>query len=111
MVTHRNIQARSIGDLHRARCRELASDATRIEEGRVLSELDLVRDSDRVRVEGKVVFLRVDATSGTLPSGKRMRVVYHPFGAHPVTAQTRGFLAQGGGAKVEVFKAGKSIKP
>ncbi len=90
----------------RVKVRQYANDATSIDAGEALSELDHRRDPERLQVDGDTVYVLVDATSGTLPSGAKMRVIYHPPDAKPLVAVTRGLLAPGGG-KVEIFKGGR----
>ncbi|MBI3185206.1 MAG: hypothetical protein HYZ28_23970 [Myxococcales bacterium] len=87
----------------RVKVRQLGDDARTVEDGSTLQELDHRNDAERLVVEGKSVFVLVDATSGTLPSGPAMRVVYHPPGAKPVVGSTKGMLAPGAGQS-KIFK-------
>ncbi|MFZ5471078.1 MAG: hypothetical protein ACOZIN_16750 [Myxococcota bacterium] len=96
------------GSLLRVRVRQLGDDVTRVDDGQTMAELDHRHDPERVYMEGTTVFVRVDATSGVLPTGKKMRVIYHPPATQAVTATTHGFLA-GGRGKVEIFRGGKRV--
>jgi hypothetical protein len=81
-------------------------DATRIDQGRVLTELDNKNDDDRVQAQGETVFVLVDANIGDLPAGSKLRVVYQPPESKPIVGMAKGLSASGGG-KVEIFKDGK----
>jgi hypothetical protein len=92
--------------LLRVKVRQFADSARSVEEGETLAELDHRRDPERLLVDGKTVYVLVDATNGTLPSGAKVRVVYHPPDSKPLVGQAKGLTAAGSG-KVEIFKQGK----
>lgn len=74
----------------RVKVRQLANDARTIEEGDLLVEMDHRQDPERVQADDKTVFVLVDATSATLPSSAKARVIYHPPGAKAVVASIKG---------------------
>lgn len=90
----------------KVKVRMFGSDATSVEQGELVTELNSRQDPERVESDGETVYVLVDGTSATLPSGKLMRVVYHPPGQSAVTGTSSGMLA-GGNSKVEVFKKGQ----
>jgi len=85
-------------------------DATSVEQGLSLAELDPKVDTERVLAEGTSVYLLIDANIGNLPAGKKVRVVYHPPDAKPLVGFARG-LAAPGANRVELFKDGKLTNP
>ncbi len=95
--------------LLRVRVRVLSDANASADEGEMVGELDHRRDPDRVHVDGKTVYVLVDATTGSLPTGPKMRVIYHPPGAKALVGTIKGQLAMGAG-KVEIFKQGKRAK-
>jgi hypothetical protein len=76
----------------RVKVRQLFVDARTVDEGDLLVEMDHRQDPERVQVDGKTVFVLVDATSPTLPSARKARVVYHPAGGKAVQASIKGTL-------------------
>ena len=89
---------------------QYAEDATSVEQGLSLAELDPKVDTERVLAEGTSVYLLIDANIGNLPAGKKLRVVYHPPDAKPLVGTTKG-LAAPGANRVELFKDGKLSNP
>ncbi len=89
---------------------QYAEDATAVDQGSTLAELDPKVDSERVLADGTSVYLLVDTNIGNVPSGKRVRVVYHPPDAKPLVGFARGLAAPGAG-HVELFKDGKLSNP
>ena len=94
--------------LLRVRVRQFSDSTTSIDDGETMSELDHRRDPERLHVDGTTVYVLIDATNGTLPSGSKMRVIYHPADTKPLVGTARGLLATGG--KIEIFKQGKRSK-
>lgn len=94
----------------KVKVRYLRDGLTNLDEGNVLAELDQKRDAERVKVEGNTVSLRIDATDGMIPSGKQMRVVYHPPESKALVGSAKGLLA-GGSGRVDVYKKGKHTTP
>jgi hypothetical protein len=74
----------------RVKVRQLSSDAHSVDDGDMLAEMDHRNDSERVQVDGKTVFVLVDASA--LPSAHKARVVYHPAGGKAVQASIKGTL-------------------
>lgn len=90
----------------KVKVRSFGADSTSVDQGELITELNSRQDPERVESDGETVYVLVDGTSATLPTGKVMRVVYHPPGERPVTGTATGMLA-GGNSKVEVFKKGQ----
>lgn len=89
---------------------QYAEDATSVEQGLSLAELDPKVDTERVLAEGTSVYLLIDANIGNLPAGKKVRVVYHPPDSKPLVGTAKG-LAAPGANRVELFKDGKLSNP
>lgn len=87
-----------------------AESATSVEEAEAISELDPVNDSERVLSSDESVYLLIDGNMGNIPTGKLMRVIYHPPGAKPLTGTAKG-LASPTSQRVELFKDGKLTNP
>ncbi len=83
----------SAASVLRVKVKQLGSNAKSLEDGESLAEMDQKADPDRVQAEGNAVFALVDVTSVTIPSAKKMRVVYHPVGSKALSASTAGILA------------------
>lgn len=92
--------------LLKVKVRTFGTEATAVDQGELVTEMNSRQDPERVESDAETVYVLVDGTSATLPSGKQMRVVYHPPGQTAVTGMTSGMLA-GGNSKVEVFKKGQ----
>ncbi len=81
-------------------------DARSVDDGELLTELDHRRDSDRIHIEDNTVFLLIDA-SNNLPSGRKVRVVYHPPGSKALEATIPGMLSgSANSGKVMIFRRG-----
>lgn len=87
-----------------------SEEATSVEEGKMLAELDPVSDSERVLSSDTSLYLLVDANLGALPAGKQLRVVYHPPDSKPLVGIAKG-LASPAAGRVELFKDGKLTNP
>ncbi|MBZ4417137.1 hypothetical protein [Myxococcus sp. RHSTA-1-4] len=90
----------------RVKVRQLGGDARSVDEGELLAELNHRQDTERLQVDEKTVYLLVDATSATLPSARKVRVIYHPPGAKAVEATIPGMIGGTGGRGVRLFKGG-----
>lgn len=90
----------------KVKVKQFSEEATHVEQGSVLAELDLRRDAERINSTEKTVFLLIDANIGTLPSGPKVRVIYHPPDSKPVIGMAKGLNAAGA-HRVEIFKHGK----
>jgi hypothetical protein len=91
----------------RVKVRMLTDEARSVDDGELLAELDHRRDPERVHIEDKTVFLLVDASSINLPSGRKVRVVYHPPGSKAVQVTIPGMLSGSAtDGKVMIFRRG-----
>lgn len=94
----------------RVRVLQYAEDATSVEDGQLMGELDPINDSERVLASDVSVYLLIDANMGNQPAGKQLRVVYHPPESKPLIGMARG-LASPSTSRVELFKDGKLSNP
>ena len=94
----------------RVKVMQYAEDATSVEEGHTLIELDPVSDPERVLASDTSVYLLIDANMGAQPAGKQLRVVYHPPESKPLVGLAKG-LASPSSGRVELFKDGKLTNP
>lgn len=94
----------------RVKVMQYAEDATSVEEGITLAELDPVGDSERVLASDTSVYLLIDANIGNQPAGKQLRLVYHPPDSKPLVGMAKG-LASPAAGRVELFKDGKLSNP
>lgn len=91
----------------RARVRLLPDGITTPEHGEVIAELDNRHDPDRLKSEQEKVELLVDATNLSIPSGRTLRIIYHPPADKALEAKGKGLLA-GSSLSPAVFEGGKS---
>lgn len=92
----------------RVKVRQLSDESRTVDEGELLTELDHRRDPDRIHIEGSTVFLLIDATTN-LPSGRKVRVIYHPPGSKAIQATIPGMLSgSASSGKVMIFRRGGS---
>ena len=94
----------------RVKVMQYSEDATSVEEGRTLIELDPINDSERVLASDTSVYLLIDANMGEQPAGKQLRVVYHPPESKPLIGTAKG-LASPSTGRAELFKDGKLTNP
>ncbi len=94
----------------RIKVMQYAEDATSVEEGHTLTELDPVNDSERVLASDTSVYLLIDANMGNQPAGKQLRLVYHPPDSKPLIGMAKGIASPSTG-RVELFKDGKLSNP
>lgn len=94
----------------RVKVRQYSEDATSVEEGHALAELDPINDSERVLASDTSVYLLIDANMGEQPAGKQLRVIYHPPESKPLIGMAKG-LASPSTGRVELFKDGKLTNP
>jgi hypothetical protein len=94
----------------RVKVKQFGEEATSIEQGTVLNELDLRRDQDRINSTEKTIYLLIDANIGSLPAGPKVRVIYHPPEAKPLLGSAKGLNAPGAN-RVEIYKEGKFTNP
>jgi hypothetical protein len=91
----------------KVKVKQLPDGATSADSGEALADLDNRRDADRLTSEANTVYALIDGTSTSLPSGKTVRVIYHPPGSKALVGRAKGMLS-GGSAKVEIFRKGKA---
>ncbi len=94
----------------KVRVTQFNEQSTTVESGLVISELSQAEDAQRVLAQGKSVFLLVDTNQGSAPTGKKMRVVYHPPSNEAVVGLTNGLATKTGG-RFDLFKDGKLSNP
>lgn len=94
----------------RIKVKQFSEEATSVEQGAVLAELDLRRDTERINAADKTIYLLIDANIGSLPAGPKVRVVYQPPDAKPLIGTAKGLNAPGAN-RVEIFKEGKLSNP
>jgi hypothetical protein len=100
----------STSSVLRVKVMQYSEDATSVEEGHTLIELDPVNDSERVLASDTSVYLLIDANMGEQPAGKQLRLVYHPPESKPLIGMAKG-LASPSTGRVELFKDGKLTNP
>lgn len=96
--------------LLRVKALQYPEDSTELDQGVSLAELDQRRDPERVVAQGNSVYILIDANVGSLPAGRKVRVVYHPLNAKAVSGTAPG-LASSGAGRVEILKEGKIVQP
>ncbi|MFO0594152.1 MAG: hypothetical protein U0228_02575 [Myxococcaceae bacterium] len=89
---------------------QYAEDATSVEDGHTLAELDPINDNERVLASDTSVYLLIDANMGNQPAGKQMRLVYHPPDSKPLVGMAKGLMSPAS-SRVELFKDGKLSNP
>ena len=94
----------------RVKVKQYPEDATSVDQGRVLAELNQRENEDRLTANGNSVYLLVDANAGDLPAGPKMRVIYQPPDSKPLVGTAKGLNAPGA-SRVDVFKDGKLTNP
>ncbi|MCP3097656.1 hypothetical protein LZ198_02060 [Myxococcus sp. K15C18031901] len=90
----------------RVKVRLLGNEASSVDDGELLAELSHRQDTDRIQSDDKTVYLLIDATSASLPSARKARVVYQPPGGKPIQVAISGMIGGGGGKGVRIFKDG-----
>jgi hypothetical protein len=90
----------------RVKVRVLDGACRNVDDGELVVELDHRRDPERVYLEGNTVFLLIDATSSTLPSGHKTRIIYHPPGSKALQATGPGLLSGSARNSVMIFRRG-----
>jgi hypothetical protein len=94
----------------RVKVKQYPEDATRIDQGRLLTEMDQRNDEERVQAQGETVYVLVDANIGDLPAGQKVRVIYQPPDSKPLVGMAKGLSAPGAN-RVEIFKEGRLTNP
>jgi hypothetical protein len=106
----RELKEGAVASQLKVKVKQFAEDATSIDQGTSLAEVDPTNDPERVRSVEKSVYLLVDTNIGTLPVGQKVRVVYHPPDSKPLIGIAKGIGAPGSN-RVEIFKDGKLTNP
>ncbi|HZH75415.1 MAG TPA: hypothetical protein VEY88_05235, partial [Archangium sp.] len=102
----RDMSGASSDNYLRVKVRQLSDGARTVEEGELLAELDHRRDPERIHIDDSTVFLLIDA-SNNLPSGRKVRVIYHPPGSKALQATIPGMLSGSAtNGKVMIFRRG-----
>lgn len=91
----------------RVKVRQLGRDAKTADDGNPFAELDPRRDPERLQTKHNDVWIRLDATDPMLPSGKTMRLIYHPPASKVLEASMAGMLAGSAHAITVVGPGGK----
>lgn len=99
----RDLAGTSTESFLRVKVRRLTNEARTVDDGEVIAELDHRHDVERVHVEGNTLFLLID--SNALPSGRSVRVIYHPPGSKAIQAVVPGIL-NAGKSNVMLFRHG-----
>jgi hypothetical protein len=87
----------------RVKVKQYPEDATRIDQGRVLAEMDQRMDDERVQAQEETVYVLIDANIGDLPAGPKLRVIYQPPDSKPLVGMAKGLSAPGAN-RVEIFQ-------
>lgn len=106
----REYKEKSADSFLKAKVKFFSGNPTNVEQGDTLSESDHRNDPDRVQSDGTQVFVLVDATDLSIPSGKTIRIIYHPPGEKPLEATGKGMVAHGTGKIDSYTKKGKHRK-
>jgi len=92
----------------RVKVRQLTAESKSIDDGDALADLNNHQDPERVQIDENTLYLLVDATGPTLPSARKIRVVYHPPTAKPLQATIAGMLSGGSSSNVRIFRGGSN---
>jgi hypothetical protein len=97
--------------LLRVKVRQLTGESKDVDDGEALADLNNNQDPERVQIDENTVYLLIDATGPTLPSARKVRVIYHPPAAKPLIATIDGMLSGGSSSgNVRIFRGGGSKK-
>lgn len=94
----------------RVKVRQLTAEDRSIEDGDALADLIHYQDPERIQLEEDTVYLLIDATAPTLPSARKVRVIYHPPTAKAVQATIAGMLSGGSSSGVRIFRGNSNSK-
>lgn len=90
----------------RVKVRQLTGETKDVDGGEALADLDNTQDAERVQLDENTVYLLIDATGATLPSGRKVRVIYHPPAAKAIQSSIAGMLSGGSSENVRIFRSG-----
>jgi hypothetical protein len=96
--------------LLRVKVRQLTTESKSVDDGEAIADLNNHLDPERVQIDENTIYLLVDATSSTLPSARKVRVVYHPPVAKALQATIAGMLSGGSSSNVRIFRGGGANK-
>ena len=94
----------------RVKVRQFTSASKNVDDTEALADLNHRQDPERVQIEENTIYLLIDATAPTLPSSRKVRVVYHPTGGKAVQASIPGMLSGGSSSGVRIFRGGSGSK-
>jgi hypothetical protein len=94
----------------RVKVRQLTGESKGVDDGEALADLNNHEDPERIQLDENTVYLLIDATGPTLPSARKVRVIYHPPTAKPIQASIAGMLSGGSSSGVRIFRGGGSSK-
>jgi hypothetical protein len=106
----RDYKGTSSNAVLRVKVRQITGESKSVDDGEALADLTSNQDPERVQIEDTTVYLLIDATGPTLPSGRKVRVVYHPPADKPIKALIAGMLSGGSSSNVRVFRGSGSSK-
>lgn len=94
----------------RVKVRQFTTASKNVDDTEALADLTHRLDPERVQLDDSTVFLLIDATAPTLPSARKVRVVYHPTGGKAVEASIPGMLSGGSSSNVRIFRGRSGSK-
>lgn len=106
----RDYRGTSSNALLRVKVRQLTGESKSTEDGEALADLSNHQDPERIQLDENTVYLLIDATGPTLPSGRKVRVIYHPPLSKPVQGTIAGMLSGGSSSGVRIFRGGGASK-
>ncbi len=104
----REYKSRGPDTFLRVKVRQLTNVSKGINDGEALADLNHRQDPERVQLDEKTVYLLIDATSPTLPSARKVRVIYHPPGGKAIQGTIAGMLSGGSSSNVRIFRGGSN---
>jgi len=106
----RDYRGTSSNALLRVKVRQLTGETKDVDGGEALADLTNHQDPERIQLDEATVYLLIDATGPTLPSGRKVRVIYHPPIAKPLQATIAGMLSGGSSSSVRIFRGSGNNK-
>ncbi len=106
----REYKGTSSNALLRVKVRQLTGESKSVEDGEALADLNNHQDPERIQLDESTVYLLIDATGPTLPSARKVRVIYHPPAAKPLQATIAGMLSGGSSSGVRIFRGSGNNK-
>jgi hypothetical protein len=106
----RDYKGTSSDSFLRVKVRQFTSASKNVDDTEALADLNHRQDPERVQIEENTIYLLIDATAPTLPSARKVRVVYHPTGGQAVQATIPGMLSGGSSSNVRIFRGSGSKK-